>query len=135
LSTQTWPTTTNKKILTAVRTGTQNHHDHANKADLGAKTKSAAEMEFQANWEKFKDNLEELSAPTKMTGHTDKDNRALIKNLVEAAKKSIPRGEVKDHKVLWSTKLEKLRQTRNKCRDTVVQQPTKNLKRPKRRTD
>jgi hypothetical protein len=107
--------------LTACQTGTYNYYAHANKADLGAQTNSTAEMEFQeSNYEKFKYNLSQ----TRMAGHTDKDNRSLIKNLIEAAKKSIPRGAVKDHKVFWTIKLEKLRQTRNKCRNTVEQQST-----------
>ena len=77
----------------------------------------------KANWQKFQRETEDLRKIT-FTHDLNKNTNSLTLHILNAAKKSIPRGFRKDYKPYWSKTLETKHQELTTAREEMENNPT-----------
>jgi hypothetical protein len=78
----------------------------------------------KAQWQLFKGELEARAANVTLTSNPHKDNKELVRLIVQAAGRTIPRSQNKPFKPFWNATLESLSKKRNTYREMARNTPT-----------
>jgi ribonuclease HI len=78
----------------------------------------------KANWSLFKEHMDHLCSSITNSQHMNHNVSTMNEAIIQAAKKSIPRGKRRDYKPYWSETIRKLHDDLDNARNIMEQNPT-----------